>query len=149
MDEQETKATPVTGETASPPVTETPPPPAEETAPPTEEPAAPLPAEPPAAAEPDGSPPAEKRQILPRKLWLTLLLLAAAGLTMSAFSLALSPRGEISWGGSPVLFACNTLPVLLVLALLWLLTGQAWLSCLLTGTVVFLITGGNYYAGEE
>lgn len=150
MDEQETKATSLAGETAASPVTETTPPPAGETAapaaePPAEGPAAPLAAEPPAAEVPDSAPPAEKRRILPRKLWLTLLLLAAAGLTMSAFSLALSPRGEISWGGSPVLFACNTLPVLLALALLWLLTGQAWLSCLLTGTAVFLITGGNYF----
>lgn len=86
----------------------------------------------------------EKRR-LPRKTWLTVLLLLAAGLVFTAFSLALSGQEGISWGGDPLLFACNALPVVLVLAFLWLLTGQAWLSCLAVGALVFLLTGGNYF----
>ncbi len=89
--------------------------------------------------------PPEKKKILPRKCWLTVLLLVAAGITFTAFALALSGQGEISWGGSPLLFALNALPVLLVLALLWLATGQAWISCLVTGTLAFLVAGGNYF----
>lgn len=87
----------------------------------------------------------EKKKILPRKLWLTVLLLLAAGITFTAFALALSGQENISWDGSPLLFALNALPVLLVLALLWLATGQAWISCLATGTLTFLLAGGNYF----
>lgn len=114
-------------EEAAAPVTESPAPPAE---------GGDTPAE---AAVP------EKKKILPRKSWLTVLLLVAAGITFTAFSLALSGQGDIRWGGSPLLFALNALPVLLVLALLWLATGQAWIACLVTGTLAFLITGGNYF----
>ena len=87
----------------------------------------------------------EKKKILPRKLWLTILLLLAAGITFTAFALALSGQETIRWDGSPLLFALNALPVLLVLALLWLATGQAWISCLATGTLTFLLAGGNYF----
>lgn len=77
--------------------------------------------------------------------WLTLVLLVITGLVYSALSLALSGQGEISWGGDPVLFLWNTLPVLLMLGLVWLATGFAWLASLLTGGAVFLLTGGNYF----
>ena len=82
---------------------------------------------------------------LPRSPWLTAGLLLAVGLVFSGISLALSHRGEISWGGDPLLFVLNTLPVLLALAVLWLAFGQAWLSVLVTGTLLFLMTGGNYF----
>lgn len=100
------------------------------------------------AASPEAVPPAlpeERRPKLPRATWLTALLLLAAGLSMSIFSLVLSGREEISWGGDPLLLLCNTLPVLLVLALVWLATSQAWIACLVTGALTFLVTGGNYF----
>ena len=61
---------------------------------------------------------------------LTLLLLVAAGLSISAFSLALSGWNGVSWAGNPTLFFWNTLPVFLLLGLIWLASGQAWLACL-------------------
>ena len=76
---------------------------------------------------------------------LSFLLLTAVGGGFSAFSLALSGWEGVSWGGNPELFLWNTLPVVLVLWLLWLATGLSWLSCLVTGTAVFLLTGGNYF----
>lgn len=82
---------------------------------------------------------------LPRSALLTLLLLLAAGCVISFFSLSLSGWNGIDWGGDPVLFFWNTLPVLLMLALLWLALGQAWLACLVTGTLIFLLTGANYF----
>ena len=85
------------------------------------------------------------KQKLPRSALLTLLLLLAAGLVISAFSLSLSGWNGIHWDGSPALFFWNTLPVLLLLGLLWLAFGQAWLACLITGTLIFLLTGANYF----
>ncbi|MDO4516271.1 MAG: LTA synthase family protein [Bacillota bacterium] len=77
--------------------------------------------------------------------WLTLALLLVTGLVYSALSLGLSGFYGVSWGGAPLLFCLNTLPVLLALGLLWLAFGQAWLASLLTGAAVFLLTGGNYF----
>lgn len=82
---------------------------------------------------------------LPRSALLTTLLLLATGCVISAFSLALSEWNGISWSGNPMLFFWNTLPVLLLLGLLWLAFGQAWLACLVTGTLIFLLTGANYF----
>lgn len=82
---------------------------------------------------------------LPKHPALTALLLLGVGILYSDFSLMLSAKDGISWGGDPMLFALNTIPVLLMLALVWLCTGWAWLACLVTGAVVFLITGGNYF----
>lgn len=81
----------------------------------------------------------------PRSAVLTLLLLLAAGLSFSAFSLALSSWDGISWGGNPTLFWLNTVPVFLCLLFVWLAAGQAWLSCLITGVLTFLLTGANYF----
>lgn len=92
--------------------------------------------------------PAAEKPEKPAKLrspLLSFLLLTAVGVGFSAFSLALSGWEGVSWGGNPELFLWNTLPVVLVLWLLWLATGLSWLSCLVTGTVVFLLTGGNYF----
>lgn len=80
--------------------------------------------------------------------WLTLMLLLVVGLVYSGFSLSLSGQGEVSWGGDSALFFWNTLPVVLVLMGLWLVTGLSWLSSLLVGAVVFLMTGGNYFKLE-
>ena len=83
----------------------------------------------------------KSKRILPRSAVLTLLLLVAAGLSISAFSLALS-----GWNGvNPTLFFWNTLPVFLLLGLIWLASGQAWLACLVTGALIFLLTGANYF----
>lgn len=82
---------------------------------------------------------------LPRKGWLTLVLLALTAVLYSEFSLALSGWNDVTWGGSLPLFLLNLLPVLLVLLILWLATGQAWLAVLATGVLHFLLTGGNYY----
>ena len=78
-----------------------------------------------------------------RSALVTLVLLVAVGVVFSLFSLALSAWEGISWGGNPELFLWNALPVLLLLGLLWLATGQAWLSCLVVGALLFLLTGGN------
>lgn len=77
--------------------------------------------------------------------WLTAFLLLVTGILYSLFSLSISGRGEISCGGSPVLFFWNTLPLVLMLFFLWLSTGLSWLASLLTGAVAFLLTGGNYF----
>ena len=82
---------------------------------------------------------------LPRKGWLTLVLLVLTAVLYSEFSLALSGWNGVTWGGSLPLFLLNLLPVLLVLLVLWLATGQAWLAVLATGVLHFLLTGGNYY----
>lgn len=80
--------------------------------------------------------------------WLTLLLLGVVGLVYSGFSLSLSAWDGISWDGDPALFFWNTLPVVLVLWGLWLVTGLSWLSSLLVGAAVFFMTGGNYFKLE-
>ena len=80
-----------------------------------------------------------------RSALVTLVLLVAVGVVFSLFSLALSAWEGISWGGNPELFLWNALPVLLLLGLLWLATGQAWLACLVVGALLFLLTGGNYF----
>lgn len=80
-----------------------------------------------------------------RSAWLTLVLLLVTGLAYSTLSLCLSDLNGVSWGGDPLLFCLNTLPVLLILGFLWLATGQAWLASLLTGALVFLLSGGNYF----
>ena len=59
----------------------------------------------------------KSKRILPRSAVLTLLLLVAAGLSISAFSLALSGWNGVSWAGNPTLFFWNTLPVFLLLGL--------------------------------
>ena len=82
---------------------------------------------------------------LPRKSWLTLVLLVLTAVLYSEFSLALSGWNDVTWDGSLPLFLLNLLPVLLVLLVLWLATGQAWLAVLATGVLHFLLTGGNYY----
>lgn len=87
----------------------------------------------------------KKKSNLPRSALLTTLLLLAAGLVFSGFSLALSGLNGVSWGGDPVLFFWNTLPIFLILGLVWLTTGQSWLACLLAGAAVFFLTGGNYF----
>ena len=66
----------------------------------------------------------KSKRILPRSAVLTLLLLVAAGLSISAFSLALSGWNGVSWAGNPTLFFWNTLPVFLLLGLIWLASGQ-------------------------
>lgn len=86
-----------------------------------------------------------KHHKLPRSSVLTLCLLLAAGCVISGFSLGLSGWNGIHWGGDPQLFFWNTLPVVLMLGLLWLAFGQAWLACLITGTAIFLLTGANYF----
>ena len=53
----------------------------------------------------------KSKRILPRSAVLTLLLLVAAGLSISAFSLALSGWNGVSWAGNPTLFFWNTLPL--------------------------------------
>lgn len=88
---------------------------------------------------------AKKTMQLPRSPWLTLLLLLAVGVMISGFSLAFSGSEGISWGGSPVLFFWNTLPILLLLGLVWLASGLSWLAVLVTGTLIFLLTGANYF----
>ena len=80
-----------------------------------------------------------------RSPWLTLVLLLAAGIGYSYLALCLSDLKGVRWGGDPLLFFLNTLPVLLILGLLWLSTGHAWLASLVTGGAVFLLSAGNYF----
>lgn len=79
----------------------------------------------------------------------TLLVLLGTGLAFSVTSLTQVPWNYAAASGgvwkSPALFWLNTLPVLLCLLLLWLATGYAWISCLATGTVVFLLSGIHYF----
>ena len=82
---------------------------------------------------------------LPRRAWLTWILLAETAVIFSLISLALDSWNGVGWNATPALFLLNTLPVFLTLAVLWLATGQAWLACLITGTLHFLLTGANYF----
>ncbi|MCF0123035.1 MAG: sulfatase-like hydrolase/transferase [Ruminiclostridium sp.] len=86
------------------------------------------------------------KTVLPKKRppWLTLFLLAVTGLVFSGLSMELGNVRGIQ-GTSPLLYLLNTLPVLLILGFLWLLTGQAWLAGLVTGAAVFLLTYANYF----
>ena len=82
---------------------------------------------------------------LPRRTWLTWVLLAETAVIFSLISLALVRWNGVGWNATLPLFLLNTLPVFLVLAMIWLASGQAWLACLLTGTLLFLLTGANYF----
>ena len=82
---------------------------------------------------------------LPRSPWLTALLLLLTGLVIGFLALSLSGQGEVTWGGDPVLFFWNTLPVLLMLFFLWLAFGLSWLASLLTGGAIFLLAASNYF----
>ena len=82
---------------------------------------------------------------LPRRTWLTWVLLAETAVIFSLISLALVNWNGVGWNATLPLFLLNTLPVFLVLALIWMATGQAWLACLITGTLHFLLTGANYF----
>ena len=87
----------------------------------------------------------EKVNNLPRRSWLTLLLLVLTAVLYSEFSLSLAGWNGVEWSGTAVLFLLNLLPVLLILLFLWLATGQAWLAVLVTGVIHFLLTGGNFF----
>lgn len=75
--------------------------------------------------------------------FLTLVLLVLTGFALNVFSLHL-----MGWSGGFRLYLLNALPVVLVLLALWFATGQAWLSCMLTGTLLFLLTCANYFMLE-
>ena len=72
--------------------------------------------------------------------FLTLVLLVLTGFALNVFSLHL-----MEWSGGFRLYLLNVLPVVLLLLVLWFATGQAWLSCMSTGALLFLLTGANYY----
>ena len=72
--------------------------------------------------------------------FLTLVLLVLTGFALNVFSLHL-----MEWSGGFRLYLLNVLPVVLLLLVLWFATGQAWLSCMITGALLFLLTGANYY----
>ena len=82
---------------------------------------------------------------LPRRAWLTLLLLVLTAVLYSEFSLSLSVWNDLRWDGTLPLFLLNLLPVLLLLLVLWLATGQAWLSVLVTGVLLWYLSAGNYF----
>ena len=82
---------------------------------------------------------------MPRRAWLTLVLLVLTAVLFSEFSLALAVWNNVKWAGTALLFLLNLLPVLLALLVLWLAFGQAWLGCLIVGTLHFLMSAGNYF----
>lgn len=82
---------------------------------------------------------------LPRRTWLTWVLLGETTVIFSLLSLSLASWNGMTWNNTLLLFLLNTLPVFLLLVLLWMATGQAWLACLVTGTLHFLLTGANYF----
>ena len=92
-----------------------------------------------------GASPLQRLKALPRRSWLTLILLIMTAVLFTEFSLALSGWNDVQWNGTPALFLLNLLPALLALLVLWLAFGQAWLAELVVGTLLFLITGGNYF----
>ena len=89
--------------------------------------------------------PPHKQTRFPRRSWLTLVLLVLSAVLFSEFSLSLSGWNDVEWNGSAPLFLLNLAPVLLAMLVIWLASGQAWLAVLVTGTLHFLITGGNYF----
>ena len=81
--------------------------------------------------------------------WNALLLLGAA-LALGLTSLALAPANYgwdifFSYLGHPVLLWLNLLPPLILIFLLYGLTGRAWLSYVLTALPVLGLSIGNYY----
>ncbi|MBE6954637.1 MAG: LTA synthase family protein [Ruminococcaceae bacterium] len=81
---------------------------------------------------------------------LTAALLLCAAVCLSFVSLALGslyvalPR-ILTYFSYPGLILLNTLPVMVLLALLYLLFDRAWLSFLLTSVLILVPTGVNYY----
>ncbi|MFG6351872.1 MAG: LTA synthase family protein [Oscillospiraceae bacterium] len=82
-------------------------------------------------------------------LW-NALLLGLAAVALGLCSLALAP-GQYSWQmffdylSRPALAALNLLPPVALAALLYGLTGRAWLAYLLTALPVLGLSVGNYY----
>ena len=74
-----------------------------------------------------GASPLQRLKALPRRSWLTLILLVLTAVIFTEFSLALSGWNDVQWNGTPALFLLNLLPALLALLVLWLAFGQAWL----------------------
>ena len=82
-------------------------------------------------------------------LWNVLwLLLAAAGITLCTLVLAVGPypvqvmRGYFE---CPLILLFNFLPALLLLFLLWCISGRSWLAYLLTSALLVGGSLGNYY----
>ena len=82
-------------------------------------------------------------------LW-NALLISGAAVAMGLISLALAP-GNYGWPifmdylGNPVLLALNLLPSAALVALLYGLTGRAWLAYAVTALPVLGLSAGNYY----
>ena len=82
-------------------------------------------------------------------LWNALLLLGAA-LVLGMLSLVLAP-GSFGWQlfydylAHPDLVALNLLPPVVLIVLLYGLTGRAWLAYVLTALPVLGLSVGNYY----
>jgi len=83
--------------------------------------------------------------------WLwnwALLLLAGVGLTALSLILAIGDYPvEIFWDyfAHPLIFLMNLLPVLWLLALLYLAVNRGWIAFLLTSVVVMAASIGNYF----
>ena len=82
-------------------------------------------------------------------LWRFLVLLAA-GISLGALALIFA-YGNYSWGvflgyfDNLFLVIMNVLPAVLLLFLLYGITGRAWLAFLLDGAVVLGLSIGNYF----
>ena len=82
-------------------------------------------------------------------LWRFLVLLAA-GISLGALALIFA-YGNYSWGvflgyfDNLFLVTMNVLPAVLLLFLLYGITGRAWLAFLLDGAVVLGLSIGNYF----
>lgn len=82
-------------------------------------------------------------------LW-NIILIAGASVALGLLSLVLAP-GNYGWAifwdyfHHPVLLILNVLPVMLLMALLYGITGRAWLAYLITALPVLGLSFGNYY----
>ncbi len=87
----------------------------------------------------------------PLLFWLWngfFLLLFACLLSLCSLRLAYGQYGESFFAGyfsDGRLLGLNTLPILFLLLLVWLLTGRAWIAWLVTALPVFLASAGNYF----
>lgn len=83
-------------------------------------------------------------------LW-NVLLIAGAAIGLGLLSLVLAPGNYNAWTlfadylAHPVLLLLNLLPPLVLTALLYALTGRAWLAYLITALPVLGLAFGNYY----
>lgn len=85
-----------------------------------------------------------------RMRWLTLLglMLVSLAIGVSGLVLAAGSFGQSmidSYFANPAILALNLVPGLLLILLLWFITGRAWLATVLGGGAITILSAANYF----